>query len=246
VANDRRNLEMETEDIDNPDPAPDPGDDLENSLLRRLAQVWVDFETELSRVPIIDKLNRGKLRIEDYRLLLLNLRQQVMEGARWIARAASNITIEHFPMRSMFISHAGDEHRDFQLIDHDYLAVNGSLEEMQRAKKNIGRKRLAAWMFHPASHDNPFDLLGAMFIIEGLGARLARRWGLKIRDQLGLTEQQVSFLLYHGTNDNNHFAKFEAALGSGILTEELARQIVKTAKVTARLYTLQLEELGNV
>ncbi len=228
------------------------GDDLQSSLMRRLAQVWVDFETQLDRAPIVDKLNRGKLRIEDYRQPLLrnfgidNLRQQVMEGARWIARAASNITVEHFPLRSMFIGHAGEEHRDYQMIERDYLAVGGGLEEIQRAEKNIGSEALSAWMFHRANQENPFDLLGAMFIIEGLGARMARRWGLKIREQLGLDERQVSFLLYHGANDDNHFAKLEAAVGSGVLTEELARRIVKTAKVTARLYALQLEELGNV
>ncbi len=56
-------------------------------------------------------------------MLLRNLRQQVMEGARLIARAASNISIEWFPFRSMFISHARDEHRDFQMLERDYCAV---------------------------------------------------------------------------------------------------------------------------
>jgi 3-oxoacyl-[acyl-carrier-protein] synthase-3 len=232
------------------DLAPDPAFDQENagiqgSLTRRLAQVWMDFESRLDRAPIVDKLNRGKLRIEDYRMLLLNLRQQVVEGSRWIARAASNITVEHFPLRAMFIGHAGEESRDYQMLERDFLSVGGGLEEIQRAEKNIGSEALSAWMFQRASQENPFDLLGAMFIIEGLGARMARRWGLKIREQLGLDERQVSFLLYHGSNDDNHFAKLDAALGSGVLTEELARRIVKTAKVTARLYALQLEELGN-
>lgn len=222
------------------------GDDLQSSLLRRLALVWADFETRLRSVPIIDKLNRGKLRVDDYQLLLLNLRQQVMEGARWIARAASNITIEHFPLRSLFIGHAGEEHRDYQMIERDYLATGGTLEEIQSAEKNIGSEALSAWVFDRANRENPFDLLGAMFIIEGLGMRMARQWGLKIQEQLRLSDKQVSFLLYHGANDENHFAKFETALAGGILTEELVQRIVKTAKVTARLYLLQLEELGNV
>ena len=222
------------------------GDDLPSSLMRRLALVWIDFETKLNRVPIIDKMNRGKLRIEDYRLLLRNLRQQVMEGARWIARAASNITIEHFPLRSMFIGHAGEEHRDYQLIERDYLAVGGSLHEINQTEKNIGSEAFSAWMFHRASQENPFDLFGAMFIIEGMGAQLARPWGLKIRDQLRLEEHQVSFLLYHGANDEHHMAKLETALAGVDLTEELANRIVKSAKVTARLYALQLEELGNI
>jgi 3-oxoacyl-[acyl-carrier-protein] synthase III len=225
--------------------SPCAGEELAAALMRRLADVWIDFESRLNQVPIVDKLNRGRLRLEDYKLLLLNLRQQVMEGARWISRAASNITIEAFELRSMFIGHAADEHRDYQMIERDYIAVGGRLEEINSAEKNLGSEALSAWMFHRASQENPFDLFGAMFIIEGLGNRLAKRWGSKIKEQLGLKNEQVSFLLYHGVNDASHFEKLENAIHSGLLTERLVERIVKTAKVTARLYALQLEELGN-
>ena len=226
-------------------PAESAPDDLRARLTRQLTQVWVDFETRLHQIPIIEKLERGQLRMEDYRLLLLNLRQQVVEGGRWIARAASNITADAFDFRSIFIEHAFDEHRDFRMIEKDFISVGGDIVEITTAEKNIGTEALSAWMFHRAGQENPFDLLGAMFIIEGLGMRVANRWGEKIRRQLGLDEKQVSFLLYHGANDVNHFDRFEKVVGSGVLTEELVTRIVKTAKVTARLYLLQLEELGN-
>ncbi len=238
---------------DTPDEKPPEGgtpnlessDDLAAMLMRRLAEVWIDFEGRLNQVPIVDKINRGKLRVEDYQLLLLNLRQQVMEGARWISRAASNITIDAFELRSMFIGHAADEHRDYQMIERDYLSVGGTMEEITSAEKNLGSEALSAWMFHRASQENPFDLFGAMFIIEGLGNRMAKRWGTKIKEQLGLKNEQVSFLVYHGVNDASHFEKLENAINSGLLTKRLVERIVKTAKVTARLYALQLEELGN-
>jgi 3-oxoacyl-[acyl-carrier-protein] synthase-3 len=221
-------------------------EDLAAVLMRRLADVWIDFESRLSQVPIVDKINRGKLRLEDYKLLLLNMRQQVMEGARWISRAASNITIDAFELRSMFIGHAADEHRDYQMIERDYVSVGGTMEEITQAQKNLGSEALSAWMFHRASQENPFDLFGAMFIIEGLGNRMAKRWGTKIKEQLNLKNEQVSFLLYHGVNDASHFEKLENAINSGLLTQNLVERIVKTAKVTARLYALQLEELGNM
>ena len=226
-------------------PAETAPSDLRARLTLQLTQVWIDFETRLHQIPIIEKLERGQLRIEDYRLLLLNLRQQVVEGGRWIARAASNITADAFDYRSMFIEHAFDEHRDFRMIEKDFVSVGGDIEEITSGEKNIGTEALSAWMFHRAGQENPFDLLGAMFIIEGLGMRVANRWGEKIRRQLGLNENQVSFLLYHGANDANHFDRFEKVIGSGVFTEELVTRIVKTAKVTARLYLLQLEELGN-
>ena len=220
--------------------------DLRGDLWRRLTSVWIDFESRLNQVPFIEKMNRGKLRVEDYRQLLLNLRQQVVEGARWISRAASNISADLFPLRSVFIGHAEEEHRDFQMLERDFVAVGGRLETIRAGEKNIGSEALSAWMFHRASQENPLDLLGAMFIIEGLGQRLAARWGSRIREQLNLNAEQVSFLLYHGANDENHLEKLEEILASGMLTRELVERIVKTAKVTARLYALQLEEIGNV
>ena len=97
-----------------------------------------------------------------------------------------------------------------------------------------------------ASQENPFDLLGAMFIIEGLGARLASRWGRLIQSGLSLREDQVSFFLYHAQSDPHHFARLNIAVQSGVLTDALVGRIVKTARVTARLYSLQLEELDRV
>ena len=220
-------------------------DPLQQSLIRQLTRVWLDFEAQLSTVPLIARLETGRFSLEDYRAFLLDWRQQVIEGSRWIARAASSLTLEHFPLRALFIQHARDEGRDYQMLERDFVSVGGAPERILTTPKNLGSEALSAWMFHRASQENPLDLLGAMFIIEGLGNRLALRWGQAIRDQLSLRDDQVSFLLYHGANDPTHFEKLEHALGSGILTPEVVERIVKTAKVTARLYRLQLEELGN-
>jgi 3-oxoacyl-[acyl-carrier-protein] synthase-3 len=229
-----------------PPALPTSGDPRLERLVRQLVRVWIDFETRLHAVPIVAKLEAGRFTREDYRALLLNLRQQVVEGARWIARAASNLDAERFPLRSLFLQHAKEEHRDFELLERNFVAVGGALEEIRGAAKNVGSEALSAWMFHRASAENPLDLLGAMFIIEGLGSRLAARWGAAIRDQLGLRDEDVSFLLYHGGNDDAHLGKLEQALTAGWLDDAVVDRIVKTAKVTARLYLLQLEELGNV
>jgi len=84
-----------------------------------------------------------------------------------------------------------------------------------------------------------------MFIIEGLGRRVAARWAERIREVLHLRPQQVSFLAYHSASDDIHFERLDAAVQSGILTDKLVDDIVTAAKVVARLYVLQLEEIGN-
>lgn len=222
-----------------------PIDTSENSvsaeLLQDLMRVWLEFERKIRTVPLVRKLHRNEFTLEDYQALLCNLRPQVVEGARWIARAASNMT--DFRLRSLFIGHAQDEHRDFQMLERNYVSVGGRLEDIQTAEKNIGSEALSAFIFHQASRENPIDLVGSMFIIEGLGNRLAGEWADLIRRSLSLTPDQVSFLAYHAANDESHLDKIQGILNADWMTPNIARHIVKTAQVTARLYVLQLEEI---
>jgi 3-oxoacyl-[acyl-carrier-protein] synthase-3 len=99
-------------------------------------------------------------------------------------------------------------------------------------------------MFHEASRPDPFGLLGAMFVIEGLGSIKAAPWGRQVKERLALPDEAVRFLLYHGENDAEHMAEFEEMLRMVLPDEAVAERIVMTAKVTARLYALQIEEIG--
>ncbi|AFY68906.1 3-Oxoacyl-(acyl-carrier-protein (ACP)) synthase III domain-containing protein [Thalassoporum mexicanum PCC 7367] len=213
-----------------------------SQLLQDLALVWLEFDRQIRSVPIVRKLHRGEFTLEDYKALLRNLRPQVVEGARWIARAASNMI--DFQLRSTFIGHAQDEHRDYQMLERNYVSVGGELSEIANAQKNIGSEALSGFIFNQASQPNPIDLLGSMFIIEGLGNKLAGEWAEAIKTTLLLSNEQVSFLAYHSANDESHLDKLNTLINAPWMTEAIARSIVKTAKVTARLYLLQLEEIA--
>lgn len=214
-------------------------------LIRQLAQIWIDFETALLKVPIVSRIHKGQLSLEDYKLLLMDLRQQVIDGSQWISRAASNIDIDLFELRSAFIKHTATEHKDYQMLERNFEALGEPLSDIYSGEKNIGTVALTSFMFQQASKPNPIDLLGAMFIIEGIGKRLAGYWGEMIKDQLNLKDSQVSFFTYHGVADENHFHNLEEALNHPKMNLEIAKRIAKTAKTTAKLYTMQLEELGN-
>ncbi|MGL5879802.1 MAG: iron-containing redox enzyme family protein, partial [Xenococcaceae cyanobacterium] len=174
---------------------------------------------------------------------LRNLRPQVVEGARWIARAASNMV--DFHLRSTFIGHAQEEHRDFQMLERNYVSVGGKLEEIVTAQKNIGSEALSSFIFDRASRENPVDLIGSIFIIEGLGNQMAGKWASLIKKTLNLTDEQVSFLGYHSKGDRVHLEKLEAIINAEWMTPEIAQRIVKNARITARLYAMQLEEIES-
>jgi hypothetical protein len=215
------------------------------SVMRKLAVAWTEFEARLETTVIIKRLNRGQLTIDDYHSFLLNLRQQVVEGACWISRAASNMSEARFELRSTLMQHAHTEHRDYQMLEADYVAAGGRLETMRSARKNIGSEALSAFMYHQASKPDPFAMIGAMWIIEGLGSQKARDWGRSAIKQLNLPEQAASFLFYHGENDLEHMEEFQHMLSLMPLDDALIEDIVVCARVTGRLYALQLEEMGH-
>ena len=226
-------------------PAPDDSPVIAGAL-SGLAEVWADLQRALSRVPVVRRIEDDTVTLDDYRQLLLNLRQQVVDGGRWISLAAAHFSADLFWLRSAAISHAADEHRDYQLLERDYAAVGGDPAALTSTPANVGSCALSAFVFHQAGQPDPVDLLGAMFVIEGLGLRNAGRWADRLQAHLGLRDDQVSFLRYHATGDDEHFGILRAALRSGIFDDAAMSRIVKTARVTARLYALQLEELGHV
>ena len=212
--------------------------------LRKLAVVFAGFEQRLEATPLIRKLTRGRFELSDYHAFLVNLRQQVKDGALWMSRAASNIGEAHLELRSTLMRHAVTEHRDFRLLEEDFVASGGDLEAIRSAPKNVGSEALSAWMFHEASKPDPFGLLGAMFVIEGLGSVKAAAWGRLVRERLGLPDEAVRFLLYHGENDAGHMEEFKAMLAMVPQDAATAERIVTCARVTARLYALQIEEIA--
>ncbi|WP_127557524.1 iron-containing redox enzyme family protein [Saccharospirillum alexandrii] len=215
-------------------------------VMRRLTRIWGDFEGRLRAVPIIADAHAGRIRLSDYRTLLKDHYAQVIEGSGWISRAASSVSRPYLEQRSLFLRHAVTEHRDYEMLARDYAACDGNPDDLADARKNLGSMALSAWMYHRASQPNPFDLLGAMFIIEGLGQWFARSFAEAVTASLSLNDAQTGFYRYHADHDPDHLAELEEVLGSGVLDiPGMADTLVETAAVTARLYLLQLEEVGH-
>lgn len=212
---------------------------------RGLARIWIDFESSLSTVPLVARMLQGRMRLEDYRSFLFNLRQQVVEGSRWISQGAASMGTQNEDLRSMFMKHAVAEHRDYRLLEDNYVASGGDREEIRSGRKNVGSEALSGFMYHVASRPDPIGMLGAMFVIETMGQRLAGPWSSLMAKQLDLPPECISFLSYHGENDGDHMAEFDEAIILAVTTPDARDEILHHARVVARLYRLQIEEIDN-
>lgn len=215
------------------------------NCLQLLLKIWFDFDLCVTKVPIVKRLEQGRLSLDDYQRLLLNLRQQVIEGSRWISRSASSFDREYADVRSIVIHHAYEEHRDYLLLEADYIAAGGKQQVMETTNKNVGSEALHGFLMYRASQPNPIDLIGAMWIIEGLGNKMASKWSKNINEQFSFEHTVTSFMDYHGENDENHLLELYKLIDRVATSQKNIDDIIRTAKVVAKLYQLQLEEVDN-
>jgi 3-oxoacyl-[acyl-carrier-protein] synthase-3 len=219
--------------------------DVGQATLRRLLRGWFEFERRLATVPIIRRLDLGTFTREDYKKLLLNLRPQVIEGSRWISRCASSFDAAHAAIRSLILRHAVEEHRDYEMLEADFVAIGGELATIQSQAKNPGSEALHAFLMFRAGQPNPGDLLGAMWIIEGLGDKMAANWAGRIEELTGYDSGCTRFLRYHARNDDGHMDKLYGLIDRICVDQRSSDAVVGTAAVVARLYAMQLEEIDS-
>ena len=219
--------------------------ELGQATLRRLMREWFDFERRLATVPIIRRLDLGTFSREDYQQWLLNLRPQVVEGSRWISRCASSFDRDHADIRSVILRHAYDEHRDYEVLESDYVATGGDLATIRAQPKNAGSEALHAFLMHKAGEPNPVGLLGAMWIIEGLGEKMASNWAGRIEELTGVDQECTRFVRYHADNDDSHMDKLYGLIDRICTSQQAADEVVRTATVVGRLYAMQLEEIDR-
>ena len=218
---------------------------LSEQCVQALMLEWFEFEKALAKVPIVKRLESGRLSLESYQQLLVNLRQQVIEGSRWISRTASSFERDFADIRATIINHAHEEQADYRLLEQDYVATGGNLNQIQQAQPNVGTDAFHAFMMHKASEPNPIHMLGAMWMIEGLGQKMANKWAQSIDESLGGNGNYSTFMRYHADNDEAHMQKFFNLLEQVCQSDADVLNITKTARVVGRLYVLQLEEIDR-
>ena len=223
---------------------PDQLAPLAQETLRRLIRVWFEFERRLSQIDIVQMIEAERISLNSYRTLLLNLRAQVVEGSRWITRSASSFDRDFADVRSAIIGHALDEHRDYEIIEQDFTTAGGETGKIRSQPRNPGSDALHGFLMYRASLPNPVDMLGAMWIVEGLGNKMANEWAERI-EQATARKDHTQFLRYHGANDQAHMDKLYALLERVCTDKHKSDRIIATATTVGRLYAMQLEEIRH-
>lgn len=213
----------------------------------QLNSVWNEFNKEMDATPLVSAIRAGTINLADVKRFIKSMRAQVIDGGSWISRAASSFDAKSSRLaleaRRALIRHAAEEQNDFMMLDNDYAQLGGVREDIETAEQNIATHALSSFILWQASLPNPYHILGAQFIIEGVGKIKTTEWVAHLRKCLRLRDDQMSFMLYHSVNDEHHFQGLERFLMLPDITKEAADKIVLTARTVAFLYVEQIKRI---
>ena len=224
--------------------------EVQSFISHQLSIVFHEFQCYMRSVPIIAKMEDQGLPPEEYLNLIRNLRAQVVDGVPWMMRAASSLPNSPVltPLRQQILKHATEESGDYTMLDADYISMGGNQFDILKAEKNIGSQCLSDMIFWNASIPKPYALAGTIFIIEGQPQREGwNRWSLWYSKllQAGIPEKSLSFFKAHATKDIEHSKWIETLFNLPIANMDIAKSVVKLARMTARLYAVQFEQIDN-
>ena len=216
------------------------------ALLLELAGVWSDFRSRAWRSGPVRRIVAGRFRQQDYLRWMEDWIPQVREGTRWMRTAMTNLTERYAALAVLIEDHADDEQDDYQILFADYRRAGGHIDDLETLRRNPGGEALNAFLHARAEQPDAVGLLGAIYIIEGSGQRLIPALLPLIRHQLAELGPVFRFLHYHGENDMAHLARWlravELVLDNAEDKQMVMDDIIRTARRTAELYLMQLED----
>lgn len=207
--------------------------------------IWRTFVDEFSATPTIAAIRTGRCTLDDYRRMLKDLRAQVIEGARWLARAAGSVGPGELSLRGALLKHAFTEHADFRMLENDYVACGGDIEDIVNARRNIGSEALCAWMEELSGRRDSLGILGALMIFEGVGSKLAPAIAEGLKASLGLSDDQCRFITYHAANDDEHQGGMRLVLRGVLKDRSNVDEVLRAARITGLLYAQQYKFIGE-
>lgn len=227
------------------DPAQAAGDARLASLLQRLAAVWHDYRSAAWRTPLVRSIVQRRFGVDGYLRWMACWIPQVREGSRWMREAIASMRPPYEALGALVETHAREEQFDFRILFDDYRHAGGTETHIDALRRNAGGEALNAFLHAKAATPSPVGLLGAIYVIEGTGQRIIPALLPLLQAQLPLGPQAWRFLAYHGANDENHLARWLAAVRLVLQADPTGRaddDIVATARRTAQLYLMQWED----
>ena len=197
-------------------------------------------ETEAERqhllsAPIIELVFKGEITRDHYVAFLTQAYHHVKHTVSLMMAVGSQLSEQKEWMRVAIAEYIEEEigHQEWVLND---IAACGYDKEFVRANcPSLATEVMVAYAYDVIQRVNPLGFFGMVHVLEGTSINLADKVAGAVKSTLGLPPNAFSYLISHGSLDQDHVAFFENLMNKVEDTKDQAA-IIHSCKVFYKLY----------
>lgn len=185
--------------------------------------------------PLISDALAGRLPLESYIAFLTQAYHHVKHTVPLFMSAGSRLGDQHEWVRQAMAEYIEEEIGHQEWILNDLAACGVDKEMIRKSQPSLQTELMLAYAYDTIQRKNPLSLFGMVQVLEGTSISVATPAAEKLQSSLNLPNKAFSYLLSHGTLDQDHIVFFENLVNR---LDDTATQndIIHSAKVFYRLY----------
>lgn len=197
-------------------------------------------ETELERAqlmqsPLIVKCFDGDITKDNYLQFLVQAYHHVKHTTPLLMAAGSRMPTEKEWLRNALAEYIEEELGHQEWILNDIEESGGNKESVRYGKPSIATELMVSYAYDTINRNNPISFFGMVQVLEGTSIKVATPAAMMMKDIFGYEDKSFSYLLSHGSLDQDHIKFFEGLMNK-IDDENDQQSIIHAAKVFYKLY----------
>ena len=204
-------------------------------------------ESYLSQFPqneLCKKIDGAQFSMEDYHKILLMIFHQTFHGPSTFALAGAQCPSHLHEARDYLIHHADEEKSHWKWVISDLNNTGYSGEDPRKLFPPTACQAYIAYNLY-VGMKHPLARLAIAAVLESVGATHAKKYSIKIAEQLKLKENQLLFFFGHGDTDIGHTEDVLKVIDGCNLMESEWAQMCHAAKTAGALYIAMYNEAAK-
>ena len=197
-------------------------------------------ETEQERqgllsAPIIEQVFQGDITADHYISFLSQAYHHVKHTVPLMMTVGSRLPEEKEWMREAVAEYIEEEIGHQEWILNDIAACGYDKEHVRTSQPSVATELMVAYAYDTINRVSPMGFFGMVHVLEGTSIHLADKVAGAVKNTLGLPSNAFSYLISHGSLDQNHVVFFENLMNK-VDDAEDQRVIIHACKVFYKLY----------
>ncbi|MDT8437584.1 MAG: AMP-binding protein [Wenzhouxiangellaceae bacterium] len=200
----------------------------------------LQHQTETARAgllsqPVIQRALAGRIDRATYLAFLHEAYHHVRHTVPLLMACGARLPARLEWLRTAMAEYIEEEIGHQEWILNDIGAAGGDPDRSRNGHPSLATETMVAYAYHTIDRGNPVGFLGMVHVLEGTSVALADSAADMIGKTLGLPRKAFSYLISHGSLDQQHVKFFEDLVNRVDATED-QREILRCANNFYRLY----------